>query len=230
MRRRVGCYSTIGWLIATGAGAAWSQPPDSPSVLPRFLRHAARPAEPRGFGMLADQDERENDRRAVVGPRPVVRASNATATARARRFVEFGDERFGAQEFSLALQRYKKAARAAPDMADAYFRQAIALVALGRYVEAAEAVKRGIGLQPGWPAGEFHLDDVYGDNRLAKTDHLERLAEAAWQAPDRSDLILLVGVELLCDGQPARAQVFFQRAADLGEDAGVVAGFLEQAH
>jgi len=39
----------------------------------------------------------------------------------------------------------------------------------------------------------------------------------------------LVGVELMCDGQPVRAQVFFQQAADLGEDAGVLAGFLEQS-
>ncbi|HEX5443504.1 MAG TPA: tetratricopeptide repeat protein [Pirellulales bacterium] len=207
--------------------AARGQPGGAPAVLPRFLRRPARPAEPRGFGVLADEDDHDNGGVEDVGPRPAVRTSNASSLARARRFLQFGDERFGAQEFSFALDRYKKAAHAAPDFAEAHSRQAMAYVALGRYAQAAAAIKRGLSFEPGWP-GSFRLDQLYGDNRLAKVQHLEELAEAASQEPDRADLMFLVGVELVCDGQPDRAQVFFQRAADLGEDAGLLQRFLER--
>lgn len=124
-------------------------------VRPIARRPAVQP-EPRGFGVLAD-DENDDDQDEPA-PRPTVRPASAAATARARRFVAFGDERFREQEFSLAYQRYKKAAQAAPDLADAYFRQGLAQIALGHYPSAAAAIKRGLLFQPRWAGSDFRLD------------------------------------------------------------------------
>lgn len=184
-----------------------------------------RRPEPRGFGVLAD-DENDDDQDEPA-PRPAVNPANAAATARARQFLAFGDERFREQEFSLAYQRYKKAAQAAPDLADAYFRQGLAQIALGRYPSAAAAIKRGLAFQPRWASSDFRLDQLYGDNRLAKNNHLERLADAAANDADNAELIFLVGIELHFDGQAGRARPFFERAADLGEDAGLLKRFLQ---
>lgn len=190
-----------------------------------IVRRPAPQPEPRGFGVLADDDN--DDDQEEPAPRPIVRPANAAATARARQFVAFGDERFREQDFSLAYQRYKKAAQSAPDLADAYFRQGLAQIALGHYPSAAAAIKRGLAFQPRWPGSDFRLDQLYGDNRLAKTNHLERLADAAANDADNADLLFLVGIELHFDGQAARARPFFERAADLGQDAGWLKGFLQ---
>lgn len=190
-----------------------------------IVRRPAPQPEPRGFGVLAD-DENDDDQDEPA-PRPAVRPANAATMARARQFVVFGDERFREQQFSLAYQRYKKAAQAAPDLAEAYFRQGLAQIALGRYATAAAAIKRGLAFQPRWAGSDFRLDQLYDDNRLAKTNHLERLAEAVAHDADNADLLFLVGVELHFDGQADRARPFFERAADLGEDAGLLKGFLQ---
>lgn len=227
MHYRAWLMVAAGWFVVLAAAAtAW------PQLADRALGGAVAPAdppEPHGFGVLADdeKDSEQENGQDDVAPRPNVRAANARATARARQFLAFGDERFREQQFSLAYQRYKKAAQAAPDLADAYFRQGLAQIALGRYALAAASIQRGLLLQPQWPCGDFRLDQLYGDNRLAKKNHLEQLAEAAISEPDNADLIFLVGFELFVDGQAARAKVFFERAAALGEDAGLLKAFLQ---
>lgn len=216
-----GCCALVVLSSAAVAQMAVNGPPSgAPSS---FLRRHQHAAGPRGFGVLADADDEEEDE---VAPRPHVRRANAAATARAREFLQIGDERFSAQQYLLAYQRYKKAAQAAPDLADAYLRQGLAQIALGRYAPAAECVKRGLALEPCLSGSKLRLDQLYGENRLAKTNHLERLAEAASNDPGNADLIFLVGIELFFDGQTARARPFFERAVDLGEDAGSLKHFL----
>ncbi|HEV3024997.1 MAG TPA: hypothetical protein VGX76_21130 [Pirellulales bacterium] len=166
---------------------------------------------------------------AAKGDKPAKRdrVSNAAAVARAKEFLKFGDEHFRAQEFSNAYQRYKKAASAAPDLADAYFRQGFSLLALGSYPSACKAFLRGLKLEPDWAASKFRLDELYGANRLAKTNQLDRLAEAAGDEPHNARLMFLLGIELFFDGQGQRARKFFVRAGDLGEDKSHLVGFFE---
>lgn len=175
-----------------------------------------------GFGVLADDDGK--DAKFKKG-----RVSNPESIARARQFIAFGDEQFHVQDYSDAFQRYKKAATAAPDLADAQFRQAFSLLAMGRYAPAAKALRHGLALKPEWPQSRFRLDDLYGDNRLAKVTHLEQLATAATERLENSDLMLLLGVGLYFDGQAERARLFFERAQDLGADRESIAGFLKVA-
>lgn len=208
---------------APGLMPGWNNPAPLAPVAPKALKDPPANNKARGvggFGELADGDAKE-------GGRPKLRTSNAEAVARARQFIGFGDEHFRTQEFSDAYQRYKKAASAAPDLADAYFRQGFSLLAMGRYEPAARAFKHGLTLKPDWAKSTFRLDELYGDNRLAKTTHLERLAAEATAHPQNADLMFLLGLGLYFDGQAERARPFFERAAELGADRQMMAGFFK---
>lgn len=213
--------------------AVWYGPPAPiplnvpvPQVVPRLAK--AEPVQPAlrpgvgGFGVLAGDD-------AKGAKAKKTRVSNPESLARARQFIAFGDEQFHGQEYSEAYQRYKKAAIAAPDLADSHFRQGLALFAMGRYAPAAKALRHGLALKPDWPQSHFGLDDLYGDNRLAKVTHLEQLATAATERPDNSDLMFLLGVGLYFDGQRDRARLFFERAQELGIERELTGRFLKPA-
>ncbi len=160
-------------------------------------------------------------------PKRKPRVANATAVARANQFMKFGDAHFRAQEFSGAYERYKKAASAAPDVADAHFRQGFSLLALGKYESANKAFLRGLELKPDWARSGFRLDQLYGANRLAKANQLEKLAAAAGDDPRNARLMFLLGIDLFFDGQRERARKFFVRAGDMGENKAHLTGFLD---
>ena len=175
-----------------------------------------------GFGVLAGGA-------APVAPPANVRASNEAARARAAQFLSFGDEHFHKQKYNDAYQRYKDAVGSAPDIADGYFREGIALAAMGQYELAAKAIKRGLQLNPDWPASDFHLDALYAGNLLAKTTHRENLAKAALERPKEADLLFLLAVQLFFDAQPERSRPFFQQAKALDQGEALhVRVFLDQ--
>jgi tetratricopeptide (TPR) repeat protein len=145
-----------------------------------------------------------------------LRRSNETSRARGRRFVEAGDALFLQQRFHEALQRYKSAIVAAPDLADAYTRQGCALIAVRQYRLATKAFRIALELDSASLVSRLRLDDLYGDNRLAKLSHLDELARAALAAPDDGDLLFLVGALLHANGEMDRAVRFFEKAAELG--------------
>jgi tetratricopeptide (TPR) repeat protein len=151
----------------------------------------------------------------LVLEKPDVRESNQAARERAGRFLQFGDALFAQQRYHEALQRYKSAAEAAPDLAEPYFRQAQALIATNRIDLAANAVKRALALDNDVTRNGFHLDDLYGDAQIAKTAHLDGLAQAALNRPGDPDPLLVLGLFLYYDGQQERSRQFFTRAAEL---------------
>jgi Tfp pilus assembly protein PilF len=164
---------------------------------------------------------REPEKADVPEPkRGVERATNARATALAWRFIGFGDARMAQQEFADANGRYRKASQAAPQLADAWFRQAFALSAMGRYDQAMTAIKHGLRIDPNWAKSDFDLKELYGADKRLKDARLEALARAADGNPNDANLQFLVGIHLHFDGQPQRAQEFFQRAKKLthGDD------------
>ena len=160
-------------------------------------------------------------------PLPPVR-SNAERVARAKRMIDHGDEHFRQQRYGEAYRRYKLAAQAAPDLAEAYFRQALALVALTQYDAACEAIRRGFEFDVEWAKSPFRLDEIYADNHLAKQAHLDALAEAAEAAPQDARLWYLVGVVLYFDDRPERAEPFFERAQQLAGHNVYLHGFLRE--
>jgi tetratricopeptide (TPR) repeat protein len=153
------------------------------------------------------------------------RATNPQALNLAWRFLGFGDAHFANQNYAEANDRYRKAASAAPQLAESYFRQGYAFLAMGRYDLAVRAIRRGMDLNADWPTSGFHNAELYGDNPQAKAAHLEALAAASEKDPHNADLLFLVGVILHFDGKPERARPFFERAVQLlvGNDAHVKA-------
>ncbi len=193
-----------------------------PSALPVDPVIIKRVPREGGFGVLAPQA-------AGGAQRPKVRVSNARARARAWQLLDAGDAQFAGLKFTDALQRYKKAASAAPDLATPYFRQGVVLSAMGRYEAAVKALKRGFLQDAQWPRSGFDFTEFYGDNRLSRTSHLERLAQAAAARPEDGDLFFLLGVWLFFDGEHDKSRTFIVRARQLGFDApDAVAEFLRE--
>jgi hypothetical protein len=159
--------------------------------------------------------------------RPAVRESNADARERSHRFVEFGDAQLAAGDLATAYDRYKKAAAAAPELAEPYFRQGHTLAALNRFDEAAAAFRRGLDLQPNWPVRGFRLSELYRDKDATRTAVLAAVKNAADAAVDSRDVQFAAGVEFFLDGQPQQAAQYLQRAKAAGEPARYVEPFLK---
>ncbi|MGC3972671.1 MAG: hypothetical protein QM775_36600 [Pirellulales bacterium] len=161
---------------------------------------AAKPVVPDagGFGVLGNSP---------APPRLRVPATNAAARERAKKQLEVGDLWFRKQQYGDAWIAYKEAARAAPDVADAYFHQAAAAVAQGRYEAAVDSLKYGLRISTAYLDGEFKYSKLYGENVISQTAHLDALAQAAINQPS-SDLYFLTGVMLFFDADPLRRAVF----------------------
>jgi tetratricopeptide (TPR) repeat protein len=148
------------------------------------------------------------------------RTTNAAAKVRAGKFLQFGDASFAKQKYNSALERYREATTAAPDLADCYFRQCFALIGLGQYESAARTLERGLRIRPNWPESKFELTTIYGpDSQLAQAVHREALATAIEQNPQDADPLVLLGLLLHCSGERERAQLFFDQAVELGANA-----------
>src|SRR5262249_11186304 len=146
------------------------------------------------------------------------------------RMINEGDELFRVQNFHSALQKYKLAGSTAPDLPEAFWRQGHALVATHNYDLATTAFKRAIALTEDLGRGGFRLNDLYASAMIAKNQHLESLAEWAMNRRNSPDPYFLLGLFLEYDGQPARAEKFFQKASDLaGISGGHIAVFLAPA-
>ncbi|MGY8769297.1 MAG: hypothetical protein ACKVH8_12840 [Pirellulales bacterium] len=159
----------------------------------------------------------------LLNPTPVIqkrpRTSNAEALERARKFIEYGDNLFKQQRVQEALGRYKSAESAAPDLAEAHFRKAIAYLATNRSDNAISSIKRGIILDPGYVKSGFKLTDLYQATSLAKSAMLDTLARRALDDPQNADHMFLVGVVIYFDGQENTAEKYFARAANLSQAA-----------
>jgi len=164
------------------------------------------PSQAQGFGVVAPGQQ---------APRAAgVRPSNAAARDLAKRQITAGDTLFGKQQYAQALEAYKQAARAAPDLADSHFRQMVALVALGRYETAVDAVKNGMRISKDSINGQFRVSAMYGDNLMARAAHLESLAKLTAERRT-SDLYFLAGVMLFFDNPPQRSAPFFEQASQI---------------
>jgi hypothetical protein len=171
-----------------------------------------------GFGVVANKP---------IAARPNVRVSNQQTLERGRKQVERGDAAFAAQQYSQALSDYREAARIAPDLADTYFRQAAANLALSRYDEAASAIKFGLQLAPQWVDGGFRFSALYHGNNLSEAAHREALGRAADARPT-SDLLFLTGVVLYFSDRPQASEPFFRRAQAVAVgDASHINAFLQ---
>jgi hypothetical protein len=156
----------------------------------------------------------------AAAPGDAIKSTNADQKALAGRFIGFGDVSFAKQKYLAALGRYKTAIETAPDVAEAYFRQGLAHVALGQYASAAKAFRRGLVVRSSWHGSPFRLDTLYGAaGQQIKIQHLEALAQSVESNPFDAELLLVLGVSLYFDGQIDRAELCFGRVTQLGGDS-----------
>jgi hypothetical protein len=217
-------YSGAYRYYSNGIGAivyppAYTSPDDSfgPQSMRRFIG-----ADSRSRPKSSDDDETPEPKKTSE------RGTNSQSTTQAWKIIGFGDARFAEQKYLDANERYRSAARTAPQLADPLFRQGFALLAMGRYEPAFAAIKRGLKLDPKWAQSDFELKKLYGKDDEGKKDaHRETLAAASEAAPHDADLLFLLGLHLYFDGQAERAAKFFERARDVApENAEYLKGFL----
>jgi len=155
-------------------------------------------------------------------------AAGTKAMELAWKFITFGDARFAELQYGEALDRYRRASRECPTLADAWFREGFALAAMGTYDEAAKSMRRGLDEKPGWADSNFRLDDIYGDNAADKKKIVDNMVKAAEGEPTNGDLALLVGIHLYCDGKSDQAAPLFHRAAQIQGSDGSIKPFLSK--
>lgn len=161
---------------------------------------------------------------------PKGQIENRRSNNSARRYVDFGDRYFRDQRYHTALLRYKKASKQSPDLAAAYFRQAWALVGLSKYDAAGRAIRKGLELQPDWPASGFRLAKLYGDNNGQKQAHIDALAARVQERPNDSEALFVMATFLHFDGQGDQSREVFDQAAQIsGRNAPHLAAFMKDA-
>jgi tetratricopeptide (TPR) repeat protein len=151
----------------------------------------------------------------------------ARAIDSAWKLISFGDSYFGNRKFADALDRYRRAAQAAPQVADAWFRQGFANAAMGHYDRAAKAIRHGLEIKPDWASSAFRLDDLFGDDTVAKKNLLDAMLKVAEAEPANADVSLLVGLCYHFDGKPEQASPFLRRAAEVGGNEAAMRNFLD---
>jgi hypothetical protein len=130
------------------------------------------------------------------------------------RFIEFGDKQFRNRKYHQALQRYKKSAGVKRDVATAFFRQALAHFALGKYGRATTAIKRGLVIAPDWPQTDLRLDDLYVDANEQRA-HRKQLIDWLAEHPLDADAHFMVGVISHFTGQEQLAAAAIVRTIEL---------------
>ena len=193
------------------------------------LNSAQRPIVNRNIIVMppAAEGNANNANDAAKQPQPRVRGSNAEARARSEQFLQFGDRQFATPNLAGAYDRYKKAAAAAPDLAQPYFRLGHTLAAMGRSEQAAESFGRGLSLDPNWPTQGLQLAELYRDKVAARLATLDMVKRSAAAQPDDRSVQFVAGVQFFFDGQTGLAREYFERAKALGAPAAHVEPFLK---
>lgn len=162
-------------------------------------------------------------------PKENIRATNARSRELAWKFIGYGDAQFARGDFAEANNRYRKASRSGPKVADAWFRQGFAMTAVGRYDLAMRVVRRGMAIDPKWPTSGFKLEELFGRDDNASKAHIDALVQAAADDPLNADVLFLVGMHLYFDGRKVEADDYFQRAERIaGADADHIWAFLRK--
>ena len=131
-------------------------------------------------------------------PDPVtlpVQPSTPEAQLKSLRSQAQGDEHLRQQQWLSAYNDYKRAVQYAPDRAEAYFRQGLALVALQKYEQAAFSFKRALALDPLLPQIGTDLDTIFGHGSdIARNSIMHEVTQNASADIRDPDRLFLLGV------------------------------------
>jgi hypothetical protein len=160
-------------------------------------------------------------------PEPPRVIPEPTPAAESARHLALGKEAFVAGEYGRAAFRFRKAALVAPDQALPHFLVAQALLALGKYRDAVDAIRAGMALDPTWPTSGVRPRDLYGEFVADYAEHLQQLGAALAQHPDDPVLLFLSAYFMWFDGRKIEARPLFEKAAPLVPDRAIIDQFLK---
>lgn len=207
-------------------------PPRDPAfVRPRVVvADPFQPKQPNVFDVVQQHAERRENLPPPPDDETVIRTvsgSSRMGKERSKKFQAEGDRWLHEGQNVKAYLRYLEAQREAEDRGEVYFRQAFALVAMGRYSHAVSKLKRGLQVDPQSARTGQSLDAVYGvENVDHKVDYLQRVADwtnADVRDPDR---LFLMGVLLHFD-EDSRSGEFLNAAWKLAGRGPHIQAFLQ---
>lgn len=130
-----------------------------------------------------------------------------------RRQIELGRQDFLAGEYGRAGQRFRRAGKLQPREGLPSVLLAQAMLASGKFHEAADAVRAAVRIWPKFPTTSFRAIDLYGPDVMAYTRHLKLLEQARARHPDDAVLKFLAGYQAWVDGRRDEAVAFFRELA-----------------
>ena len=158
-------------------------------------------------------------------PRPPLPEDNPIAES--ARLVGIGKAAFADQQYGLAAERFLQASKLAPNDAMTHFLHAEALLALGKYLDAVDAITAGLKVQPDWPLKRFQPLELYGQHVADYPEHLRRLEDTLTKHPNDAALLFLSAYQLWFDGRKDDARARFLRARPGVPDPTIVDRFLQ---
>lgn len=141
------------------------------------------------------------------------------------RLLREGREAFHLQEYGRAVLRLQAAIRLKEDQAEGYFLLGQALLALGKYHLAQDALAGGLRLRPEWPLSGHRSLEWYNEV-IEYSEHLLLLEEAVDRHPLDPVLLFVYAYFLWFDGRGEEAGDLFQQARRQGADPALIDLFL----
>jgi len=221
-----GFYSWWEWSLSAGDGKPGKvvTPPPSPPgpvMVPYFYVLLPSPVPtatdsgddylqiPKRSARIPFTDQAERQLHQILA-RP--RELTPPSLAKIEKLIADGDERFRRQNYSLAAERFRTAARMGS--ADAYLREGFALVALGNYRLATIAFQNAQALKPDWMEDPFSLEQIYAPGVLRRTT--EKLMRKLAVNPGQEGLLTSMCMQFYFSGDLERARYYATRASYVG--------------
>jgi hypothetical protein len=136
-----------------------------------------------------------------------------------QRLLDGGSAAFRNGDYGIAILRFRQLSDGDPPVARSIFLLGSAYIATGKYKEAAQAIQRGLDLQPGWVQSGFRPRvELYDNDDDRWKQHLGRLEQAQKQNPNSADHLFLLGYLAWFDGKQDAAVAYFKQSRDLAND------------
>lgn len=182
-------------------------------------------------GALQENDARWNQPLSVQPVpdrlrRPPLVASPQAKLNAARNRTQ-GDLAFRSQNWAQAYSRYKQAVAETPEDPDLRFRHGVCLAMLKQYGRAADEFRKGLELDPDWPAHPLVLNEMFGeDHAFARNGLVLKVADWVREDIRDPDRLFVLGVLMHANDDTQRARTVFETAFRLAGGGEHLAVFL----
>jgi hypothetical protein len=158
---------------------------------------------------------------------PTLAQRQRNIAQRARQAVDAGTRLFAAEQYSLALEKFRQATKLAPNDPAARLLITQTLVALRRYGPAADSIRETLKATPAFADADFDASALYADrDRLDR--HLADLARELKARPADRSAMLVLGQQLFVTGERERARTILEQTARLEADGDFLKPFFQR--